>query len=184
LIVGLLLCLVVAMVLPTAALAGEVNRISCSLRFDSGNDASENRGGRYYFIPASGGDVTLLVGVYAENHLKVGNTDWVGQAAPVQFTSGEVVWLSPSAYVSIRFFDQADPSHILFQFQGTLAELTAMNGAQVVFDGRDGVLVRIPLHVDAGSTWWVGRMNVVQGGFLAHCDVNLIMGGVVFFLLR
>ncbi len=178
-LVGMLL----AAIAPGGAAAGWWSPLSCGLGFDSAHDSTECWWWRgLYSIPAAGGNATLLVGAYAE-HWQIGQSGQVPSSEgaarewiPETKISFDDVTLSPTAQVTIKLYDSLDPSRMLFSFQGTLAELMALVRAETAFSGAYGVLIRIPLLVPAGQTLWIGRMDLVQGGYRAHCDLYLVQG--------
>lgn len=168
----MLLCVILAAALPAVVSAAPGERLTCGLSFDSAHDATEcvfKRG--LYTIPSSGGDVTLQVGIYSEHmvdHPPTFGSNLLG------YWSG--LTLSSSTHVMIEIYNGLDRSTKLFTFEGTLADLLALPGGGVAFAGPYGVLVRIPLTVPAGTTWWSGRMEVVMGGYRCHADILLFEG--------
>ncbi len=184
-------CMLAAAALPPVAMAGVGARLSCGLSFDSARDSTECWWRHIWSIPAAGGDATLLIAAYAENRwftleelegVSLALSDvHAGEYQPGDKLKEEDLTLSPGAQVIVKIFDQADPSHVLFSFEGTLAELMALSGGQTVLGGRYGAVVRVPLSVPAGNVLWVGRMEVTQGGYRCHADVFLVQGIPFFF---
>ena len=169
----LLLCVVLVAALPTVALAASRARLTCGLGFDSARDSTEARWRGTWSIPTAGGAATLMVGVYSERPYKAPAV----QGHPVdKGYDDEQLTLSPSTHVMVDIFDWLDRSHKLFSFEGTLAQLTVLDGVQVALDQPFGVVVKIPLNVPAGMTWWMGRMEVVMGNNRCHADIWLLQG--------
>ncbi len=177
--VVVLVCILGAAVLPGAVSAGWSSHITCGLGFDSAHDSTECWWRGVYSIPAAGGDATLLVGAYAENWDRVKGSDSEPEALAPVGVDVENLTLSPSAQVSVILFDWLNPGNVLFSFQGTLEGLMAVAGGQIAFDGPHGVVIRIPVSVPAGRTLWVGRMELVQGGYRCHADLYLFQGGSI-----
>ena len=179
--VGLALCLLLGSVLPAAAYFKRTSWLSCTLKFDSAHDDTESRGRGFYTIPAAGGNAILLVGVYAWRPIGVrGEFEEGPDAAPEaddpQGFPFEDFQIPLSAQVKVVFRDAKNPEVTLFAFEGTLEGLMALTGAEVVFSGPYGVLIKIPLVVPPGETEWIGRLDVMVGGTQAHCDVILTRG--------
>ncbi len=180
--------MVMAVALPPVALAAPYSRLSCGLGFDSAHDSTEcvwRILWQIYRIPAAGGDATLLIGTYVDRRFGVSDDGGMSVALPdagdaelqpPQKTDGEDLALSLGAHVTVKIYDYADPSHMLFSFEGTLAELMALSGGQTAFAGPYGVVIRVPLTVPAGNVMWVGRMEVMQGGYRCHADLFLCQG--------
>jgi len=183
--VALVVCILVAAALPAAVLAGYGGRLTCGLSFDSAHDDTEARWrGRVWTIPPTGGNATLLVKAYADNWDRTGAFEDMPQAlfdvlaedCRPTLTKDEELTLSPEAHVMVSIHDSLDPSHKLFFFEGTVADLVALAGGRVTFSGPFGVVVRIPLTVPAGVTLWAGRMELTQGGYRCHADIYLLQG--------
>jgi len=186
---AVLVGMLVAAAVPGGAAAGPYSPLSCGLGFDSAHDSTECWWRTLYSIPAAGGAATLLVGAYVEHGQKAAENE--GSVPPAAFEDvgdydartakykSEDVTLSPGAQVKVRVYDFLDPGRVLFSFEGTLAELMALARATAAFGGPYGVLIRIPLLVPAGQTLWIGRMDLVQGGYRCHADVFLLQGGSI-----
>ena len=182
-IVGLALCLLLGSVLPATANFKRMSWLSCTLKFDSAHDDTESRGRGVYTIPATGGNAILLVGVYAWRPFLF-QEEFEAEEASVtpeaNVDSTGVPWedlqIPLSAQVKVVFRDAENPEVTLFTFEGTLGGLMALTGAEVVFSGPYGVLIKIPLVVPPGETDWIGRLEVIVGGTQAHCDVILGRG--------
>ncbi len=134
--------------------------LSATLMFEDATDDTELdfdsiAGGTFYRMPVEGGDAILIVGVYAEH---------------------------PNAVIDrvrIRIHDRLDPSNVGYSFDGTWDELADEPGAEVQFASETGVVVRIPLQVPAGLTWWMCKIEAwTPEGQRAHGDRQLIVGGL------
>lgn len=182
----LLLAIVLALLLPAIASAGSFSTVSGTVQFVGGGaeKSFDKRIGPYYSMPVSGGELTMRIGAYSWFMVSappgVREAFGVDAQEPLQedgalLPRGESPTLSS---VRVRIYDREDPSHVLYAFEGSMADFVSQPGVVVAFNSPWAVLITKSVTVPEGRTWWIGKLETYADNWRGHCDVNLIQGGL------
>jgi len=180
----LLLAIVLALLLPTTASAVPRSPVSGTLQFVGGGAEKrfDKRIGPYYSMPVSGAELTMRIGAYSWYLFtappSVREAFGVDAQEPLQEDLRGLMESPILSWVRVRIYDREDPSHVLYAFEGSMADFASQPGVVVAFNSPWAVLITRSVTVPEGQTWWIGKLETYADNTRGHCDVNLIQGGL------